>query len=317
MYKCQSLLTLLGFLILGTVGCNVLPLHLRHPDFKPISAQGRYLWPRWSPDGTRIAVEVEEEALLSHIAVMNIDGSELTRITPSQFDARLPDWSPDGKRITFVSLSKDTSEIWTINVDGTEAKQVTQSANRSLWPKWSSNGKYIAFTMRTGLGRFNSELYLMDENGKNIRKLTQYPLGGIENYEWSPDGSAIAFGADRLDEIDQGKDLGEYGQYLYIMNADGTGLRQIDMGGSANLYPTWSPDSKYILVDVEYLNPANKPKSGFYLVESDGSNRHVVLQESCGWPNWSASRNQIVFVCGRLMDGMGSIYIADAKSILH
>jgi Tol biopolymer transport system component len=102
----------------------------------------------WSPDGARIAyqapktppgpVDVPED---SKIWVMNADGSGRIRLT---HDARPydenPDWSPDGKRITFYSDRSGNEEIYWIPSSGGQARRVTHDPWQTGPPRWRPPG---------------------------------------------------------------------------------------------------------------------------------------------------------------------------------
>ena len=76
-------------------------------------------------------------------------------------------------------------------------------------------------------------LYVMDADGKNVRRITQNMVVGGRN-DWSPDGKRIAFYAGV-----------PYRRDIFVINADGSGLQQLT-NESDNRGPTWSPDGKWI-----------------------------------------------------------------------
>jgi Tol biopolymer transport system component len=101
-------------------------------------------FPTWSPDGSKIAFEYDND-----IWIMNADGRQLTQLTATRdFGEYKPSFSPDGQKIVFVSNETDESSprdfnIWTMRIDGTEKTQVTELPAWDSWPIWKGNGIYF------------------------------------------------------------------------------------------------------------------------------------------------------------------------------
>ncbi len=101
----------------------------------------------------------------------------------------------------------------------------------------SPDGAQIAF-----IGD-DSQLWVMPVSGQNPVQLTSEALNkeGKRNPSWSADGKHILFASD------VGKDSRDVANYdIWIIGADGTGLRQLTTNGSIDDYPIASPDGKYI-----------------------------------------------------------------------
>ena len=91
--------------------------------------EGGAQWPVWSPDGTKLAVQVnsrteKESAFLWVVDVVTGQGKKLGTHDRKCAD-ETPSWFPDGKRIAFQSNRTGTMEVWVMNADGTGARQVT------------------------------------------------------------------------------------------------------------------------------------------------------------------------------------------------
>jgi len=101
-------------------------------------------------------------------------------------------------------------EIFTINPDGSGIKNITQNAATDTSPAWSPDGNRIVFSSdRNG----NMELYVMDKNGENVRKLTDNPQIMDWGALWHRNGQRIIFISD------------------YDYSPTGTGIYMVSLGG--------------------------------------------------------------------------------------
>jgi Tol biopolymer transport system component len=224
--------------------------------------------PAWSPDGTRIAFERSGE-----LFVIDADGSNSRRLTVRKAGyhrpAKSPAWSPDGRRIAFAG----TRDIFTVDLAGLKVTRLTHSERPWIvhnTPAYSPDGKRIAFSRSTDA--FNSDIFVVNANGTKLRRLTtsrgtDSVLGEEHGPTWSPDGRTIVFVTNRTQKsfelwrVDvNGKneraitdtpspkydeDLPRFSKdgkrLLYahdgriaVMNIDGTGVRELGLGTSAD-----------------------------------------------------------------------------------
>lgn len=153
-------------------------------------------------------------SLNSEIYTVNADGSGRYQLINNDliFDG-YADWSPDGRKIAFVSTRDGGQNIYTMNADGTDLRQLTEQANRHLHssnPDWSPDGSKIAYASKYKTCARSSaacrdtsyrwQIFTMDsEDGENKRQIT---FGSPSNYpydvrnqhpRWSPDGRKIAY----------------------------------------------------------------------------------------------------------------------------
>ena len=123
----------------------------------------------------------------------------------------------------------------------------------------------IAFTsFRDG----NSEIYVMDADGKNPRNLTNHP-GIDDSPAWSPNGRRIAFYSSRPDGRQIAFTSTRVGVGIYVMNSDGSNQRRLTPVHTGNLYPDWSPDGK----KIAFESSRNNRKADIYVINADGTNR--------------------------------------------
>ncbi len=203
----------------------------------------------WSPDGRKLAFlagggPVVDDLLRGgcgappdycfNLYVVNSDGSGLRNLTSKLaagqgFGAGLasdPVWSPDGRKIAFVQLSKRLG-VYVVNADGSGVRNLTpKPMGAYAAPAWSPDGRKIAFVSeRDG----NSEVYVMNANGSGQRNLTRNPAFDADP-AWSPDGRSIAFRSTRDGNTD-----------IYIMNADGSGQRNLTRSPANEGRFAWAP----------------------------------------------------------------------------
>jgi Tol biopolymer transport system component len=150
-------------------------LHLRS-----LEAQGKEPHDaQWSPDGTRIAVNILNTMArprnASAIYLLDADGSNVRRITPFRLNAGNPDWSPNGRRIVFNSSYEGQAavEIYTVRPNGRGLKRVRNNPKNSFSfePVWSPDGKRIAFAHATT--RTLPHIWTIKSNGTALKQITR------------------------------------------------------------------------------------------------------------------------------------------------
>jgi TolB protein len=147
------------------------PVRLTH-------SRGRDFGEGWSPDGSKILfVSNRDSGATRHggkyeIYVMNADGTNPKRLTAHPARDLGAVWSPDGKRIAFVSDRDGNKEIYVMNADGTNPKRLTSHPAADWRAVWSPDGKRIAFVSdRDG----NKDIYVMNADGTEQVNLTSSP----------------------------------------------------------------------------------------------------------------------------------------------
>lgn len=108
---------------------------------------------------------------------------------------------------------------------------------------------------------------------------------------YSPDGSKIAFVSG-----------GAQGQDIFVMNADGTGRKQITNTGSADKQPAWSPDGKKIAFVANSFDSDRQTDDEIWTINADGTGRRQVTNNTVQTdeqPAWSPDGTRIAFVSAR------------------
>ena len=193
--------------------------------------------PAWSPDRKKIAfVMITKER--TSIAVMNADGSNVEVLTPKDHNTIHPNWSADSKQVMYCTnddLAPPKKNEAQINVVDLATKKITPliTGGINTYGSWSPDTKQIAF--RKIIGDGNSEVFLANADGSNLRNLSNNPF--FDGWPaWSPDGRKIAFASNRRG----------HGYQIFVMDADGADVRLIANTEGRGTAPRWSPDGKMI-----------------------------------------------------------------------
>lgn len=146
------------------------------------------LFPRFSPDARQL-LYASTVTGSTQIWIMNVDGTHQRQLTfglgPEFPDANAPNWSPNGDHIVFWSgFETEHGEVWSADPDGGNPRQLTNQPGTisSDNPVWSPDGRFILFdTNRAG----RAEIWIMDENGSNQRRLLAIDLPNTQ-FSWQP-----------------------------------------------------------------------------------------------------------------------------------
>jgi Tol biopolymer transport system component len=194
------------------------------------------------------------------------DGKHGYRLSKEKGDASTPEglffqtspaWSPDGKLIAFVSRRDGHGHVYVMNADGTGTRQVTTGPKEDDHPSWSPDGKRIVF------GR-EGALFVVPAAGGTVKRVGK-GLGNAADPAWSPDGTHIAY-----DYRMPGFAIRE----IWLMNADGTGIRKLTNLEAKSALPAWSPDGSRIAFESDAAAPG-KPANIFVVEVANGESEHL------------------------------------------
>jgi dipeptidyl aminopeptidase/acylaminoacyl peptidase/leucyl aminopeptidase (aminopeptidase T) len=204
--------------------------------------------------------DMKENAWNSDLWLAPAAGGPARRLTTHPKNDSAPQWSPDGRRIAFLSARTDPPQIHVIAPDGGEPEKLTDHKTAVSAFQWSPDGKSIAFLAADPLpeakekrqkdkddaqvmdGEYRmTHLWVLDVAARKERRLTRGE-DTLADPQWSPDGRWIAYVTRPTPHANDGG-LSD----IWVMAADGAGgPRRLAGGIGPEQSPRWSPDGKWL-----------------------------------------------------------------------
>jgi Tol biopolymer transport system component len=237
--------------------------------------------------GNRLAFKTEQSDL--NIWRVDLKGAGQKPVEPFRFITSTqvehsPAFSPDGRRIAFVSQRSGTDEIWICESDGSKATQLTSLGGPAIYgPNWSPDSQNIAFTA-VQKGR-KDDVYSISANGGVPRRLTSDPAEDKLPY-WSHDGKWIYFASTRTGR-----------EEIWKMSPDGGKAVQITQNSGD--MPQETPDGEFLFYMKGWPAAVSVWKA-----KVDGSQEAKVIGSSDSGGEWAVGRDGIYFF--RSPDEMGN-----------
>jgi TolB protein len=165
------------------------------------------------------------------LQVSDADGINAKSIASSMEPLMSPSWSPDGKKIAYVSFEKKVASIYIQTLATGQRVSVAEFPGINGAPSWSPDGGKLALTLsKDG----NPDIFILNLVSRGLTKLTKSFAIDTEP-TWSPDGGSIVFTSDR-----GGK------PQLYKVSSQGGEEQRLTFTGSYNARASFSPDGKNI-----------------------------------------------------------------------
>jgi Tol biopolymer transport system component len=241
-----------------------------------IGANGAY--PTTSRRGNRLAyAQAMSDANIWRLEVPTAGGKARPPqgFIGSTRDDELPQFSPDGEKIAFVSQRSGSTEVWVCDADGSNAVQVTRLGGPNIGnpPRWSPDSRRLAFSANIA---GPSEVYVVNASGGSPQRLTSNPTGSA-NPSWSSDGRWILFDTNN---VGIQRVRAEGGPAVLVTNKGGWG-------------PVDSPDGRFIYsISIEH------PIKGFILVRTPtaGGEAEPILDCLAFGQNYAVVGDGIYFI---------------------
>lgn len=213
--------------------------------------------PKISPDGKKIAFTV-----LNRLYVSNRDGSNPKRLTKNNYTEAMPEWSPDGKSIVYVTWEGKSGHIYKVSASGGASTQLTKARGYYMNPVWDANTDRIIFTSGP------AQNY--------VSAIDPFTVGGNQDLAWIPaaggDITEIGHAHGRYNpHFVKGKKriyLNQRGKGLISIRWDDTDVKEHLKVSGITTYPANFEEAHHCLLIATATEPAKKPSNAEMLTMS-------------------------------------------------
>lgn len=186
------------------------------------------------------------------LRVADSDGYNPRTILKSKEPILSPAWSPDGRKLAYVSFEQGRSMVYVQQLSDASRRAVASEQGINGAPAWSPDGGTLAFTSsKDG----NPEIYLMDMQSGSVTRVTRHHAIDTEA-AWSPDGQHLVFTSDRSGR-----------PQIYRIRRDGTGVERLTFEGRYNARASYDPNGERLTL---VTNQGSGFRIGVFYLESQG-----------------------------------------------
>ena len=213
-----------------------------------------------------------------------------------------PKWSPDGKRIVFISNRTGTPEIWTMNADGTDEKRVTNEDRWHNTPAWSPDGQKFVFCANYD---GNVDIYTMNIDGSGRQQITNYEAMDYTP-QFSPDGTKIIYTSKKEGSADIWSYDCRSGQSTRLTSYEGR-----------DYAPTYSPDGTRVAFISGLLGEQGEENLEVYVMDADGENVQRVTRNlgSERHVAWSPDGNSLIYTSSKITSAAERLMVVDLQNM--
>lgn len=240
-----------------------------------------------------VTVERDQTGQTFRLVVADQDGENETVIMQSTDPIMSPAWSPDSRRLAYVSFENNRSSVWVQTLRTGNRIQVSNKPGINGAPAFSPDGRKLVLTLG-GLDG-NLDINVLDLSTRQTRRLTTHRAIDTEG-SWSPDGRYIYFTSDRSG-----------GPQIYRVRADGGTPERVTFEGSYNARPRLSPDGERLA--MVHLDRGN------YRIAVMDVDRKDVLVVSAGnqdeSPSFAPNSDTLIYATRQAKNGVLETVTAD------
>jgi Tol biopolymer transport system component len=218
----------------------------------------------------------------NHIFTLDLQSGRVTQLTSGRnHHDQHPKWSPDGRRISFVSSRAGNFDLYVMDADGTNVTRLTDHPANDFDPIWMPDGQSLIFSSERDS---RSDLYRVWLKDRRVDRLTHHFVGRAIMPNVSPDGKLVAFAAQTLQRL-------QFWEFqIHVLDLATGKTRALDASGGA-CWPSWSPDGRRIANVLLAKEP-----STIQIRNADGGGAREVAADPKLWayyPDWSSDAKWI------------------------
>ena len=219
----------------------------------------------------------DNPAARNHIFTIELASGRVTQLTSGRnHHDQHPKWSPDGRRLSFVSSRAGNFDLYVMNADGTNVTRLTDHPANDFDPIWMPDGQSLIFSSERDS---RSDLYRLWLKDRRVDRLTNHFVGRAIMPSVSADGTSVAFAAQTLQRL-------QFWEFqIHVLDLATGKTRALDNSGGA-CWPSWSPDGRRIANVLLAKEP-----STIQIRNRDGSGMREIAADSKRWayyPDWSS-----------------------------